>query len=124
MAQDNQEFFCFIDSNIWIYTFIKQQDTVKFEIANTIIRNNKIAVSIQVINEVCFNLLKKTAISEDDIQKLIETFFTAYRIIMPDQFVLLTSSQLRESYCFSFWDSMVVASALSAGINTLYSEDM
>lgn len=124
MTKDDSESFCFVDSNIWIYAFIKQQDMMKSEIAHTLIRNHKIAVSIQVINEVCFNLLKKTAISENDIQKLVKTFFINYRIVVLDELVLLTSSQLRENYRFSFWDSIIVASALNDGIKTLYSEDM
>jgi len=37
---------------------------------------------------------------------------------------LITASQLREKHSFSFWDSIVVASALSSYATTLYSEGM
>jgi predicted nucleic acid-binding protein len=36
----------------------------------------------------------------------------------------LQAQQLRENYCFSFWDSLIVAAALKANCETLYSEDM
>lgn len=36
----------------------------------------------------------------------------------------LRASQLRQSASFSFWHSLIVAAALDAGCDTLYSEDM
>jgi predicted nucleic acid-binding protein len=38
--------------------------------------------------------------------------------------ILINSSHLRSQYMFSFWDSLIVASALFADANILYSEDM
>lgn len=46
----------FIDSNIWLYSFLKQ-DEKKREIAKRLIKSinrNLISVSTQIINEVCF----------------------------------------------------------------------
>jgi predicted nucleic acid-binding protein len=37
---------------------------------------------------------------------------------------LRTASVLREQYAFSFWDSLIVSSALQADAVILYSEDM
>jgi predicted nucleic acid-binding protein len=34
------------------------------------------------------------------------------------------ASRLRDSYSFSYWDSLIVAAALDAGCTTLFSEDM
>jgi len=36
----------------------------------------------------------------------------------------MKSSQLRDKYSFSFWDSSIVASALHADARLLFSEDM
>ena len=41
-----------------------------------------------------------------------------------DENILLTASQLRQEYALSFWDSMVVACALAANAEILYTEDM
>ncbi|MBI5567093.1 MAG: PIN domain-containing protein [Chloroflexi bacterium] len=41
-----------------------------------------------------------------------------------DSGILLTASELREKYSFSFWDSIIIASALRAGCTTLYTQDM
>jgi predicted nucleic acid-binding protein len=37
---------------------------------------------------------------------------------------LISASKLRHNYCFSYWDSLIVASALKAKVAILYSEDM
>jgi predicted nucleic acid-binding protein len=41
-----------------------------------------------------------------------------------DESILLEASQLRQEYALSFWDSMIVACALAADAQILYSEDM
>ena len=115
---------CFIDSNIWIYALIKQQSVEKSEVAHRLITQSKIVVSTQVINEVCFNLLKKTHISESVLQNLIRSFYKKYSVVSLDQNILLESSTLRENYRLSFWDSLIVASALKTQVKWLYSEDL
>ncbi len=41
-----------------------------------------------------------------------------------NQEILLKASELRMKYSLSFWDSLIVASALAANAEILYSEDM
>ena len=50
---------CFIDTNIWLYAFIKIPNSDKTEISNTLINGTKLIVSTQVINEIIVNLIKK-----------------------------------------------------------------
>lgn len=72
MAQD-----VFIDTNIWLYAFINQStDFVKQTKARTLIQNVQPVVSVQVINEICVNLIKKAKVTEDEISQLIESFYT------------------------------------------------
>ena len=115
---------CFIDTNIWLYSFIETQDREKTSVAKSIVKQKLITVSTQIINEVCVNLIKKTQFPEQDIEKLIESFYETYSIIEIDKQILLKASQLRINHTFSFWDSLVVASALYSSTNILYSEDM
>ena len=81
-------------------------------------------VSAQVINEVCVNLIKKAQLSEQHVQQLIESFYAKYLVVELSKPLLLKASALREQYVFSFWDSLIVSSALSADAPALYSEDM
>jgi predicted nucleic acid-binding protein len=115
----------FVDSNIWLYAFIKsEQYQDKSKIANSIITSGNIVISTQVINEVCINLIKKAQFSEDSIQELVQDFYLNYQVIEFETEIILTASQLRQNYFFSYWDSLIVACALTAEVEILYSEDM
>lgn len=121
---DNIATSCFIDTNIWLYAFIEADDQTKSEKARALIQAMQPIVSTQVINEVCVNLLKQARFTEEQISQLINSFFEKYLVIELSQSVLLSASRLRQRYSLSFWDSTIVASALSAGVSILYSEDM
>lgn len=113
----------FIDTNIWLYAFVDAGEALKSATARDLIRQSEPVVSTQIINEVCINLIKNTSLSEEQIAQLIESFYQ-YRVVELNKAILLSASQLRKRYALSFWDSLVIASALSAGAPVLYSEDM
>lgn len=116
---------CFIDTNIWLYAFIQGSDSQKTAKSKSIIEDSEsIVISTQVVNEACINLIKKAKFSEQKIQQIIQSFFAEYRVIELNHMILTNASNLRDRYTFSFWDSLIVASALSVGASILYSEDM
>ena len=47
-----------------------------------------------------------------------------YTVIEIGQEIIRKASFLREQYRLSFWDGLIVASALASGATILYSEDM
>jgi len=57
----------FIDTNIWLYSFIESQSREKTKIARAIIKECEIVISTQIINEICVNLIKKANFSEGGI---------------------------------------------------------
>ncbi|MFN2359050.1 MAG: PIN domain-containing protein [Desulfotignum sp.] len=114
----------FIDTNIWLYAFIQDQDAEKNKMARTIIRECEIVISTQIINEMCVNLIKKMGFSEIEIQKLIVSLHRKYSVFELSQDILLKASQIRDVHSFSFWDSIIAASALDCDANCLISEDM
>ncbi len=121
---DNQAINCFIDTNIWLYAFIETDDTTKSIIARTLIRESEVVVSVQVINEVCVNLLRRANFTEAQIAQLIESFYDRCCVVDLTKSDLLIASQLRQRYSLSFWDSTIVAAVLNADVPVLYSEDM
>lgn len=118
----------FIDSNIWLYSFIKTQqekDQCKHELAKELIRNQaNIQVSTQVANEVAINLMRKANKDNDFIFQFLRDFMAAYTVHHQTTDDLLTASTLRSDYFFSYWDSLIVASAIRCKCRVLYSEDM
>lgn len=115
---------CFVDSNVWLYALIASQDQAKSAHAQQVIQQQSLCLSTQVINEICLNLIKKAGMAEADIQNLTESFHSRYIVATINRDVMLKASALRLRHQFSFWDSQIVAAALSVGAEVLYSEDM
>jgi len=114
----------FIDTNIWLYSFIQSQNIEKTKIASAIIKKCEIVISTQIINEMCVNLIKKVQFSEGRIQNLIESLYRKYTVFELSKDILLKASTIRIKHSFSFWDSVVAASALDCDADYLISEDM
>ncbi len=118
----------FIDSNIWLYALIKNQqerDINKHEIAKQLLaRDIDIHISTQVVNEVCINLMRKADKDNEYIFQFSRDFIGSYSMHNQTADDLLTASSLRLDYRFSYWDSLIVASALNNECEVLYSEDI
>lgn len=114
----------FIDTNVWLYSFIQSQHREKTKIAASIIKDCEIVITTQIINEICVNLIKKANFSEQRIQSLIKGLYRKFTVYDLSKDILLTASKIRTHHSFSFWDSVVAASALDCDADYLVSEDM
>jgi len=124
-AGNSASSLAFIDTNIWLYAFSDSQDKRKTQQAKTLIQQTpQIALSTQVINEVSLNLRRKFQANEQDIRKLIRSLYHNYLIVEFNLTILLQASDLRTAYSVSYWDSLIIASALAVSATTLYTEDM
>jgi len=119
---------CFVDSNIWLYRLILNPSDLsaiqKQQIATKVTSQENLLVSTQVINEVCANLIRKAGFNNSQIQNLIEDFAEGCEILPVSLETLQYAVKLRARYLFSFWDSLIVASAILGEATILYSEDM
>lgn len=119
---------CFVDSNIWIYA-VTQSGSIppnpRHEAAKVLIRTIQPYISVQVINEVSYNLVKKFKFTESDIQTLVKSFYRTYTVCpIMDEVLLLEASSIRQRYNISFWDSMLVSTAIQSQCSLFYTEDM
>ncbi|NJO62159.1 MAG: PIN domain-containing protein [Richelia sp. RM2_1_2] len=121
---------CFIDSNIWLYylmldpTVSSELETRKRTLAISLINDVNGVISTQVINEVCSVLKRKASFTELQIKQVIESFYSRVAVVELDSQILIHATELRTRYSFSFWDGLIVASALSVNTDIIYSEDM
>lgn len=113
----------FIDSNIFLYAF-SDKDIAKQAVAKVIILNDSPTISVQVINEVSNNLLKKLRFTENEITQFIKDCYSRYTVVNFTKEIFITASKLRDDHQFSYYDSVIVASALVHQCQILYSEDM
>jgi len=116
----------FIDTNIWLYVFLGD-DRKKYKRATEYLEKNNIdselIITYQVINEVT-NILLKNNFTELKIKEYIDYLFKISTVQDFSREILVIASSVREQYSISFWDSILVGSALFAKCDTLVSEDM
>jgi predicted nucleic acid-binding protein len=111
-----------LDTNVLIYAFGKQDDDRK-QIAKTIISKCAV-ISLQVVNETVYVLLKKFKFTPNELDNVVG--FLKFNFVISDLNIRTLDYTLKISdrYGFSFWDSMMVASAIINHCSILYSEDM
>lgn len=113
----------FLDTNLWIYLYsdkvkgrkIKQLITERFE---------NIMVSTQVLGEL-FHVLTKKGLKDKkeakDIVSEIAGHFPVASIGLP---TVIRAISLHVKHGYSYWDSLIISSALENGCKLLYSEDL
>jgi len=122
----------FLDTNILIYALTKPkvaEDIYKRDIAikllENLIQQNDIYISIQILNEVHVNLVKKFKIDDEKVFKTIKDNILAIASVNDMSFQTYQRAfKLRKKYNISYWDSLVVSSSTESDCKTLYSEDM
>lgn len=114
----------FVDTNVWFYALVDRRDG-RHDRANALLDTlNLPVINGQVLRELGRVLLQKAACNEDVLRKVVADLYATCRVAADSQAVFHLASELRHSYRFSYWDSLIVASALDAGCETLFSEDM
>jgi predicted nucleic acid-binding protein len=119
MPADAGSAFC--DTNILLYRFI---DDPKSYISKALMAE-PFAISVQVLNEFANVARRKWRVDWDEINtRLILVRALASSIYPTTLENHALGSHFAERYQLAVHDSMIVANALSAGCDTLYTEDM
>ena len=114
----------FIDSNVLIYTQSIDEPEKRRRALQLLDRHTKVYISTQVLNEVSSVLLRKKAVPFTDVRSFISTLIRLCSVIPVTDACVIRAFDLMETYRFSYYDSMILASALKAQCTILYSEDM
>ena len=122
----NEPVRAFVDSNVWLYALIEEkQPDARHAAADALIDQiERPFISAQVMREILVNLLKKAGATEAELRHLVAAMYADCQVVETDREQLLVASRLRESHSLSYWDSLIVAAALAAGCETLFSEDL
>ncbi|WP_445219272.1 PIN domain-containing protein [Bradyrhizobium sp. Pa8] len=111
----------FLDTNILVYA---QQTGTKAKISQDLIEQGG-AISVQVLNELANVLHGKQGRSWHDIELLFDDIDNTLDPALP---LTATTSRaalaLAQDDGFAFYDALIVAAAIEAGCDILYSEDM
>lgn len=119
----------FLDTNILVYSFDRSARAKALR-SNSLIEEalqmGRGIISFQVIQEFLnvatkkFNIPLKPFEAREYLQKVLKPLCAVQSSIL----LYSTALTIREEHGYSFYDSLIVASAVHAGCDTLYSEDL
>ena len=112
----------FLDSNVMIYAYFKQ-DEEKQRISKQLIAQNSV-VSTQVLQELTNTLHRKMRVDYNIVRPLLQECLRNCDINTNTSDTVFSALDIAERYGFSFYDSLIVAAALESKCTILYSEDM
>jgi predicted nucleic acid-binding protein len=113
----------FIDTNVLIYAYSETEPDKK-DITLNILENYHIVFSIQVINEFIWVMNKKYKIDFKILQALLDRFWEKFEVTLLQKTSIDQALSIAQRYKYSYWDSLILSSALENGCKVLYTEDM
>jgi len=121
----------FIDTNILVYAYLsnpnQEEDYTKHLKAIVLLKSftNKeyIFISTQVCNEY-YSALLKHKIDDVLIQRSVHSLINAVNVASISTDSVQGAFKIKNQYQFSYWDSLILSSAIENECNLLYSEDM
>lgn len=120
---------CFIDTNVFIY-HLDTSDERKHAIAERIVKEaltlGNGCISTQVVQE-CLNVaLRKAqvALTLEAARRYLDAVLAPLVQVTANEALYHRALDVQARWQFSFYDSLIVAGALTAGCKTLFSEDL
>jgi len=118
----------FLDTNVIVYAHDRssgKKNTIAMEIMEYLWERKKGVISVQVMQEfyVCVTtkILKPLPLK---VARNILEYLLNWDLIINDEYITIKAINLQEKYRFSFWDSLIVQSAIQSQAYTLFSEDL
>jgi predicted nucleic acid-binding protein len=111
----------FFDTNVLLY--IIGSDSSKSTRAEQLAKKGG-SITVQVLNESASVLRRKKLLPWHAVHSFIDDLETMLDVLPMTQQLHRTGLRLAERYGFSVYDSFIVAAALAADCDTLWSEDM
>ena len=117
----------FFDSNILIYS-IDESEAEKRSMTKNLIEDaakNKTAwISTQSLQEFYNVVTRKLKVSKEDAKLMVKTLSETFPVLQVTPKIILLGIDVSVKTGFSFWDSLVLASAVECSCDVLYSEDL
>jgi predicted nucleic acid-binding protein len=119
----------FLDTNIFVYAFLASEARKRETAINLVeagLGSGQGCVSYQVIQEFANVARKKFAVNMNsgDCKSFIDTALQPMNRVVSSTALIHAALDLQDELRYSFYDSLVIAAALQAGADTLYSEDL
>ncbi len=113
----------FLDTNILVYLF-SEDDPEKRRKAIRAVAEGTILTGINNINETVNVLFRKFGHTVSEIETAVEHIVGKFHIAPLNVTTVLSAARIKDRYRYSYFYSLVIASALENDCDFLYTEDM
>jgi predicted nucleic acid-binding protein len=119
----------FLDTNVFIYQ-LDTSDARKHKIAEKLVRDalasDRACISYQVVQECLNTVLRKAEVALDaqGARAYLEAVLLPLMKVSASAALYQRALDIQSRWRFGFYDSLIVASALAAGCDTLLTEDL
>ena len=111
----------FFDTNTLLY--LLSSDRKKADWVSKNLQQSNV-ISVQVLNEFTSASIRKIKISNSELDEFLDLFTHMFNVRSLDIDTFETGLMVSRRYGYHHYDSMIIAAALQAGCEKLYSEDM
>lgn len=115
---------CFLDTNILIYAYSQDEIVKRRQVDTILVSCDKLYISTQVINEFVNVMRKKKDIPYSNLTLAIKEFSEIFTISTVSLHTINQALMIAEKYHYSYFDSLMVSSALENQCSLLYTEDL
>jgi len=119
----------FLDTKVIVYLFDKNEaakQEIALQLVQTGLEDYNTYISYQVIEEFINVSTRKFRhpLSFDDCKLFVETALIPLWRIYPSKELFVKALEISERYKFSFYDSLIISSAIESPADILYSEEL
>lgn len=115
----------FLDTNLWVYLHAKSEPQKQSVVKSLVAEHfETILISTQVLGELYNVLIKKKLTSPETARAIILEMATTFPVTDIDTPKVLSALNVQNKYGYSYWDSLILATALLSDCAIVYSEDM
>jgi predicted nucleic acid-binding protein len=119
----------FLDTNIFVYGLLSSEPLKKqraLQLIETALGSHQGCISYQVMQEFANVSTRKFAqrFTAEQCSQFIDAAMQPLNRVASSAELLHSALQLQSQTAYGFYDSLVIASALQAGCDTLYTEDL
>ena len=116
----------FFDTNIFVYVVsAAPADRAKREIAQRLLLESEICLSVQILQEFMDVTLRKQqlGLTHAEISDMIQHMI-GYPLVETSVALARRAFDIKTRYGIRYWDAALIAAALELGCHTIYSEDL
>jgi predicted nucleic acid-binding protein len=119
---DKEDIKFFLDTNILIYAY-SDTELEKKEKVLSILESEDISISTQVINEFIWVMNRKYNIDLSSLTLIVHNIFELYDVAIITKTTINKAMTIAQSLKYSYWDSLMLSSALESNCDIFYTED-